>query len=133
MGREVDRFTEPGRRRGRVSSRSTRQRTGWKRILMVLVKGWLGNKAWIQGFSFCCPCRHFPGQADHREESSTGKVCLLHHCPYQGQSGGLACWSHRPRWNYGNLDQKRLWRDEDLTVSGTLRMGLPVLHQQQPH
>ena len=58
--REVDRSTEPGRRRGRVSSRSTRQRTGLKRwycsvfsftlnfnfrISTVSVKGWVGQQS----------------------------------------------------------------------------------------
>merc|ERR1712107_911129 len=130
------------------NSQLPRPRIGLKRTSAASVRGWPGQPSGASRGPPLWLSVYLPGEADHREEGTTCQVCILHHpldhhgCrmdgrsrtlkdfSWQGLQGSLADWCDRPWWHHGHLDQKSLWRHEDLHLFGSFRMDLPILHQQ---
>merc|ERR1712107_775446 len=130
------------------NSQLPRPRIGLKRTSAASVRGWPGQPSGASRGPPLWLSVYLPGEADHREEGTACQVCLLHHpldhhgCwmdgwsrtlkdfSWQGLQGSLADWCDCPWWHHGHLDQKSIWRHEDLHLFGSFRMDLPILHQQ---
>merc|ERR1712107_390993 len=118
------------------NSQLPRPRIGLKRTSAASVRGWPGQPSGASRGPPLWLSVYLPGEADHREEGTACQVCLLHHpldhhgCwmdgrirtlkdfSWQGLQGSLADWCDCPWWHHGHLDQKPLWRHEDLHLLG---------------